>query len=562
MRVNSTLLLATLAVGVTVSGAAISGCSGGGSSGGGGTTAALSTDIPTQPQAATINSTAEATRFLTMATMGATPDDINRLAILGYNGWLNEQFNTAPTTQLGYLASFDPGPSPSANARVRAWWNNAILGQDQLRQRVAWALSQIFVVSEEDLSGTTWTIPLASYYDMLSANAFGTYRELLEQVTLHPVMGVYLSSVRNQRADPSRNIRPDENYAREVMQLFSVGLVRLNLDGTAQVDSMGIGLPTYTQSTIEETAKVFTGWTYAGSPSFNNSGNPRNLVDAMIPFDAFHDTSSKAIIDSRVIAANQTAREDLEDALDILASHSNVAPFMSKQLIQRLTTSNPSTGYVQRVATVWNRDEFGIRGNLKSVIRAILLDQEAVNGTRLNANFGKLKEPILRHTQFWRAFRATSGTRAIPYNNPERDLGQAPLRAPTVFNFYRPDYSQPGAIANANLNSPEFQILTESFITNITNRMYSDTFFNYVGASNRSSTDVLITIDFERSLANNPTALVDHLDVLLMAGRMSQFMRGQVTQLIQATPFGTDGTDRVLEAIFLIVSSPEYAVQE
>jgi uncharacterized protein (DUF1800 family) len=549
-----------LAVAITIGGAAIAGCGGGG--GGGGGTSPIASDSPTQPAAATISSQAQASRFLAMATMGASLDDIQRLSAIGYDAWLNEQFNTPTTSQQYVLSILDPGPTPSQSARIRAWWNGAILGDDQLRQRVAWALSQIFVVSENDLSGTTWTIPLASYYDMLADNAFGTYRELLEQVTLHPAMGVYLSMVRNEKADPARNIRPDENYAREVMQLFSVGLTKLNLDGTAQVTSMGAPAPTYDQSTIEQMAKVFTGWTYAGSSSFTNSGSPRDLVNPMIPFDSYHDMTGKAIIDSATIPAGQTARQDLEDALDILADHPNVGPFICKQLIQRLTTSNPSTIYVRRVATVFNRDEFGIRGNLKSVIRAILLDPEAINGTRVNANFGKLKEPILRHAQFWRAFKANSVATEFFYNNPERDLGQAPLRAPTVFNFYRPDYQQPGAIAAANLDSPEFQILTESFITNITNRLYNDTFVNYSGNLSRGPNDVLIHIGHERNLASNATALVDHLDLLLLGGAMSQGMRGEVTRLVQDTAFGTDGTDRVLEAIFLIVSSPEYAVQE
>ena len=523
------------------------GCGGGGGGGGG---AANVSPLATASEAAA---------FLTQATFGPTTTEIEQLTAIGYQAWLDQQMQTAPSLQVEYLNGLALGPTPPQQHRIDAWWNNAVGRQDQLRQRVAFALSQIFVISEVDLAGPENTVALATYYDLLARNAFGNYRTLLEAVTLSPAMGVYLSHVRNEKPDLARNIRPDENYAREVMQLFSIGLVELNRDGTARVDTAGVGIPTYTQEIIEGYAHVFTGWTYARAPSWRNPG--RNMVEPMEPFEEYHDTGAKSLLNSVQVPPGGTARADLEIALNSIANHPNVPPFVCKQLIQRLVTSNPTPAYVERVARVFEDDGTGERGDLGAVVRAILLDEEARRGwSTLPQRFGKLREPLLRQTALWRAFNARSGVPFYLYPNPERDFQQAPLRSPSVFNFYRPDYAPAGEITTAGLAAPELQITNESTMTATTNRLQLSVFNRYIGASGTDNDDVLIDITREKALAGDPTALVDHLDLLLLSGRMTPGMRGTVTQHVNATPLG-DGTQRALEAIFLIVSSPEFAFQ-
>lgn len=495
----------------------------------------------------------EAARFLVQASFGPTDEEITRVARGGYDAWLAEQFNQPVSRQT------DRTGGRASEERIEAWWFNAVRGPDQLRQRVAFALSQIFVVSEVDLSGQERNVGLASYYDMLADSAFGTYRELLERVTLHPIMGEYLSMVRNEKPDPDRNIRPDENYAREVMQLFSIGLVQLSLDGTVQGAAQG-GTPTYTQEDIEGLAHVFTGWNYAGSPRWKSSH--RDYLNPMEPNEEFHDTGTKIIVGGVTIPNGGTAEEDLRLALDALERHPNVAPFMSEQLIKRLVTSNPSRAYVQRVAQIWLSDERGERGYLPSVVRAILLDPEAREGHRTGgSSFGKLREPLLRQTALWRAMGAASASGRYPFSRPERDFGQAPLRSPSVFNFFRPDFRQPGDLAGAGLDSPEFAILTESAVVATTNRLHTSVFRNHSDASNRGPEDVLLQLDAAKAFAADPTALVGYLDRILMAGQMSAAMRTALISYLIPISDADGGTDRVLEAVYLIVSSPEFALQ-
>jgi uncharacterized protein (DUF1800 family) len=539
------------AAAVVTVGLSAAGCGGGGSGGGG--APASSIPLPSQPAAPAVTDDSEAARFLVQATFGPTEEEINNLARSGYDAWLAEQFNQSVTRQT------DRTSGRASEERIEAWWYNAVRGPDQLRQRMAFALSQIFVVSEVDLSGQERNVGLASYYDMLAENAFGTYRDLLERVTLHPIMGEYLSMVRNEKPDAAKNIRPDENYAREVMQLFSIGLVRLSLDGTVPNASQG-GDPTYTQDDIEGLAHVFTGWNYAGSPSWKSSH--RNYIDPMEPNEDFHDTATKVIVGGVTIPDGGTAEVDLRLALDALERHPNVAPFMSEQLIKRLVTSNPSRAYVQRVAQIWLSDERGDRGNLASVARAILLDPEAREGHRTGGNsFGKLREPLLRQTALWRAMGATSASGRYPYSRPERDFGQAPLRSPSVFNFFRPDFQQPGDLAGASLDSPEFAILTESAVVSTTNQLHTSVFRNHSDATNRGPNDVLLQLDAAKAYAADPTALVGFLNRILMAGQMSAAMRTSLISYLIPISDADGGTDRVLEALYLIVSSPEFALQ-
>jgi uncharacterized protein (DUF1800 family) len=263
-----------------------------------------------------------------------------------------------------------------------------------------------------------------------------------------------------------------------------------------------------------------------------------------------------------VLRAGQSARDDLEAALDNIFAHANVAPFVSKQLIQRLITSNPTPAYVARVASVFNDNGRGVRGDLAAVVKAILLDKEARFGHVDFQGFGKLKEPLLRQTALWRAFGAAAANGRYLYANPERDFGQAPLRSPSVFNFFEPDYQQPGAIADRGLVSPEFEITNETTIVTTTNRLYVNAVLRYVGrVTNPGPADILLNIEREKAMASDPSTLMDHLNLLLMSGQMSAEMRNELIDVIEGIALG-DGGQRVVEAIYLIVSSPEFAVQK
>lgn len=500
----------------------------------------------------------EAARFLTQATFGATIDETDQAANLGFEAWIDDQLQQPSSLQLPKLQALPT--NPNQRDRIDAWWQNVLNGEDQLRQRMAFALSEIFVVSDrETLSNRPEA--LAYYYDLLTQHAFANFRELMEVVTLSPAMGEYLSMLGNEKPDLVRNIRPDENYARELMQLFTIGLVELNLDGTEKKDNQGQPIPTYDQAIIEGFAHVYTGWTFAGSSRFRNP--QRNYLAQMEPFEDFHDDGEKLLLNGVVLPSGQSARDDLEDALDNIFAHANVAPFICKQLIQRLVSSNPSPAYVARVASVFNNNGLGVRGDLGAVVTAILLDNEARFGhVDFPTSFGKLKEPILRQAALWRAFNASAANGRYLYGSPERDFGQAPLRSPSVFNFFRPDYGQPGPVADQGLVSPEFQITNETTIVTTTNRLYTNAVARYVGrVANPNPAHILLNIEQEKAMADDPVALMDHLNLLLMGGQMSNEMHAEIVNVIEDLSLG-DGSQRVVEALYLIVSSPEFAVQK
>ncbi|MCY2959100.1 MAG: DUF1800 domain-containing protein [Planctomycetota bacterium] len=504
-------------------------------------------------------SDADASRFLTQATFGPRRSDIALLNANGFTGWIEWQKILPISLQRPGLEALDVTGDVYQQHRVYSWWRNAVVGPDQLRQRMAFALSQIFVVS--DVAGSLGNDPIgmAEYYDILTRNALGNYRELLEQVTLSPVMGRYLSMLGNEKADPVHNIRPDENYAREVMQLFTIGLYELNPDGTRQLDGSGDPIPTYDQADIENFARVFTGWTYADADSWHW---PDENYRPMQPWLGYHDTGAKTLLNGLVLSSNQTPLEDLEAALDNLFLHQNVGPFISRLLIQRLVTSNPSPEYVGRVAEVFADDGTGERGDLFEVAKAILLDDEARNGhTNDPVNFGKLKEPLLRQTALWRAFQASSTLGTYQDGWPEGPWGQAPLRSPSVFNFYSPSYRPPGEMLDNGLFGPEFQITTHTLITSGTNRLHDLVLWLNDGNTSVDSDDVVIHTAYERSLANDPVALVDHLNLLLMGGQMSSWMHDVVVDRASHVSMADGGYDRVTEAVYLIVTSPEGAVQ-
>ena len=521
---------------------------------------------------------AEAYRFLNQATFGATEADAQAVIAAGYEAWINQQLARPASLELPHVqqafASYPPGADFTRlhEDRIDIWLRHALHAPDQLRQRVAFALSEIMVISQlSPLVGYPWGS--ASYYDTLAQNAFGNFRTLMEDVTLHPAMGVYLSMLGNQKPDALRNIRPDENYARELMQLFTIGLVELNLDGTVRTNAQGNPIPTYDQQVIEGFAHVYTGWTYAGAPSFALAFP--TIANQVVPMQAYadqHDTGPKRVLSypgavRTQIPAGQSPQQDLDDALDNVFRHPNVAPFISKQLIQRLVTSNPSPQYVERVARLFENDGTGRRGELDAVVKAILLDPEARSATA-SANAGKLGEPVLRLTRIWRAYGAASSSGRLNVQNIPGFIGQGPLQAPSVFNFFSPFYAPPGEILDQGLVAPEMQLATEYLNSLITNYFFILAYC-YNTAPVQGCPPVppefqqdLVIIDTgpERALAADPQALVSRIADRLAGGSMSATLRAQAVAMVQAVP-ASEASLRVAEALYLISTSPELALQ-
>jgi uncharacterized protein (DUF1800 family) len=533
----------------------------------------------------------DAFRFLNQSTMGATEAESARLIALGdssnaYSRWIDSELAKPASALLPAVEAAYPNPVPpgfnigSLNApRVEKWFGNALNGSDQLRQRVAWALSQIFVVSQ---IGALQNLPnaTADFYDMLSRDAFGDYRKLLEDVTLHPAMGVYLSMLGNQKAVAGTNLRPDENYAREVMQLMSIGLVELNLDGTIRVDAGNQPIPTYDQTIIEGFARVFTGWTWSCQTTlpactFDTARPQRaplagyNQILPMRLYPAQHENGTKKLLSGTTLPADQAGDRDLQDALDNIAAHPNVAPFISRQLIQKLVTSNPSAGFVQRVAQVFNNDGTGRRGNLALVVRAILLDPEARPATTPTSPAvapGKVKEPLLRLTQFWRAYgaRAASGRYAVARNfagGVSAVFGQGPGLSPSVFNFFSPGYAPPGEIQAQGLVSPEMQLATEYLNTQTTNYFWTQANSRTITqAPALNADDMFIDTSEEIALASDSEALVNRVADRLLgsSAQISGVLKSQAKAQVERS---TNSNTRVADAIYIISVSPEYILQ-
>lgn len=578
----------------------------------------------------------DAARFLAQATFGPTDADIARLRSLRYAGWLAEQYAATPSSKLGYHDWVADTLSESTGSITlrEAWFlgalggpdpaNNLVIHTDQLRQRVAFALSEIFVISDQNTLLNQFPNGSAYYYDLLSNNAFGNFRTLLEQVTLSPSMGVYLNMQGNRRANLAQNIHPDENYAREINQLFSVGLVLLNPDGTPQL-SGGQPIPTYNQAVITNFAHVFTGWTWFDCAPGNFTGcgpdytTGTNFQTPMAAFAAFHDNGTDPIndiankqllnypgaVNGGVLANGGTPASDLAFALDNIFRHPNVGPFIGKQLIQRLVTSNPSPQYVQRIANVFNDDgsPAHVRGNLKAVVEAILLDREARYGQwEQPTSFGKLREPLLRITHLWRAMGARHqcgndyqvGPVIYHYaNQPYRyagystawgtsdsiygsGVGQAPLNSPTVFNFFKPSYIPPGEMSALGLLGPEFQLSTDTLIVNSTNSTAGKTWgFDVLDPCqpNDDNGEVKINRAQDAALAGSANGgpgdpanrLVDAYNLRFMSGQMSPFMRQTLLSVLNpiSSADGADWKDqRIRRALLLIQTSAEYMVQK
>lgn len=578
--------------------AVLAACGGGG--GGGSSTSVTAPPTATAPPV----SKAEAFRFLNQATFGATEPEANRLIALGdsnnaYSRWIDQQIGREATLLLPAVEAAYPDPIPANfniavlnGNRLEQWFSNALRGEDQLRQRVAFALSEIFVVSQV---GALLNLPnaTADFHDMLARGAFGNFRTLLENVTLHPAMGIYLSMLGNQKAVANTNLRPDENYSREMMQLFSVGLVQLNIDGTVRNDASGQPLPTYNQDITEGFARVFTGWKWECPTTLPTctfaTTRPQlapvagyNQVRPMRLYPDFHETGTKLVLNysgvtlpNSTIPAGQSGAQDLKDALDNVFNHPNVGPFISKQIIQRLVTSNPSPAYVQRVAEKFNNDGAGRRGNLEAVVKAILLDAEARNsasGTAA-ASAGKLKEPLLRLTQFWRAYEATSrsgrlGVAANFSGGVGAVFGQAQGSSPSVFNFFSPFYAPPGEIADSGRVSPEMQLATEYLNTQIANFFWTQAVSRTHTASNLAVDLMYINTAEELAVANDSEALINRVAERLLGGsaQISATLKAQAKAQIErtvvpATNPGTALATRTADAIFFVTTSSEFALQ-
>ncbi|MBC8071968.1 MAG: DUF1800 domain-containing protein, partial [Deltaproteobacteria bacterium] len=450
----------------------------------------------------------DAARFLTQATFGPTSDDIDLVMKVGYGAWIDRQFGMPSTSHRAHWEAADAAikaANPAATANQdqvwESFWGQAVNGPDQLRQRVAFALSQVFVVSAVD--GTIGNQPraLAAWLDMLGATGFTTYRETLESVALHPLMGIYLSWLKNQKADQVTGRIPDQNFARESMQLFSIGVLKLNTDGTADT-STGGPVETYGPADVAGLSRVYTGYSWAcgarNASCFLNGNtggvtDPDRYIKAMVPYPQYHSTEAKVFLGTTIPA--QTVADpagDLKIALDALAAHPNTSPFISRQLIQRLVTSNPSPAYVRDVAAVFANNGSGVRGDLKAVIKAILTHREA---REPSGPQGKVREPVLRLSAYLRAFPHRSDTGSFRIGNTDAaatSLGQTPLRSPSVFNFYRPGYVPTGTLtAAAGLVAPEMQLVNETSVSGWVNYM-RDNLSSGVGQTNGTVNGVVL----------------------------------------------------------------------
>lgn len=539
-----------------------------------------------EPQAAgAVQSAPEAARFLTQATYGPTDASIAELSAIGYAAWIDQQI--AMPVSGSHLADLDKrmltvravNPRGLMNLNDFSWtyWKHAISAPDQLRQRVKLALSEIFVVSLVD--SPTDVRGVGHYFDMLGDHAFGNFRDLLDDVTFHPMMGVYLTWIANQKEDLATGRHPDENYAREIMQLMTIGLIQLNPDGTPRLDGAGGPIPTYGADDVQGLAKVFTGFSWASDkPTSSSFRFGFTAVDVgirpMIAYPEFHSTSSKSFLGVTIPASKKSdPAGDVKIALDTLFNHPNVGPFISKQLIQRLVTSNPSPAYVGRVAAVFNNSG-GTRGNLGAVVKAILLDPEARDMAKLSdVNFGKLREPVVRLANWARAFdaKSQSGDWMIPATNAtSNSLGQLAFASPSVFNFFRPGYSPPNSrIGGQNLLAPEFQIVDEVTVAAYANVMQS-VIDAGAGVTPAGSTlrDVRTSYETELAIASDINALVNRIDLLLLNGRMSPTLRSSTVQAVETINVTGDTAtvskgmlNRVKLAIYMAMVSPEYVAQ-
>ena len=475
----------------------------------------------------------DAARFLEKATWGPTPVSIAHLQEIGIDAWLAEQLATPPST-FPDPASMNDGLSGLQTAFVK----NALTGNDQLRQRVAFALGQIFVVSGNK---TDRYHQMVGFERMLYNDAFGNYRQLMHDATLSPTMGVFLDMVNNDKADPKKNIVPNENYARELLQLFTIGLFELNIDGTRKLDFQNQPISTYSEATVKEFAKVYTGWTYPPVPGFQSKWkNDAYFFGEMVPFEEHHETSTKTLLGGQILPPSQTAAQDMNAALDNIFKHANLAPFVATRLIQHLVMGNPSAAYVGRVAAAFNGP---VRGDLKAVVKAILTDAEA---NAQNPANGHLREPLLFSTTLLRNLNVNVTGEPTGVARETEAMGQKLLFPASVFNFYSPFYRITGTAVIA----PEYQNLNASTALARAN-------FVYHALNNRVGGAALNLTTFEE-LAAYPDQLLDAISNTFLRGQMPAAMK---TSILAAINGVTDNRTRARNALYLAGVSSQYQVE-
>lgn len=498
----------------------------------------------------------QASRFLAQATFGPTPADIDAVVRIGYAAWLDAQLAMPPSqTHFDWLLQKNRNTEAFKGNGINAplestLWRKFISAPDQVRTRVAFSLSEIFVVGVSSITASWPLFGAAGFMDLLAEHALGNYQDLLTAVTQNLSMGCMLTYRGNRKEDPKTGRHPDENYAREVMQLFSIGLLVLEQDGTVKMVN-GAPVETYTNADVQGLAKVFTGWDING-PETNVEFHRR----PMALNNALHSMAEKRFLGA-VIPPGTDGHLSLKRAMEVISAHPNVGPFIGMQLIQRMVTSNPSPAYVGRVSAVFNDDGTGQRGNLKAVVRAILLDPEARQPDLSSPHWGKVREPILRFSGWARAFGATStnGEWAMPdtTDNTIR-LAQSPMRSATVFNFFRPRYVPPVTeLARRHLVAPELQITDETSIAGYLNflAIYAD----------RGWEDLQTSYTPEIALAKDPEALVARVVLLLSGDAFSARTAVSIAKAVATLPPDRP-RDRVRAAIMLVAATPEYLVQK
>lgn len=577
--------------------------------------------IGTLSQAGYLPNAASASRFLLRATLGHNLSRIQDVTNAGVEKWLDTQLALPNSFHIqNYLAQIHQMVVDSLNAKNPgntytlanvflgdvpfdiSWFQGAMTSPDLVRWRVALALSEIFVVSRISGFGEN-PYALANYYDMLLENSLGNYRTLLDKITYHPAMGTYLTFLNNHATDTTGKVYPDENYARELMQLFSIGLYKLNLDGTEMRDANNKLIPTYSNSDITGLAKVFTGLSWGDSRYLGDT--EKNSWSYTLPLKFFpidssdakinpwktnprivngHEPGTKTFLGSTIIDRPVAQGQlDIQDALNIIFNHPNVGPFIARRLIQRLVTSNPSPGYIQRVATVFNNNGSGVRGDMKSVVRAVLLDSEASDcgSDQTNPTTGALREPFLRYMNLMRGLPLT--TQGGVYRNVMVDLynriEQKPLNSPSVFNFFQPDFQPDGELKTLGKFAPEFQIVNSQTITGYVNALYTwlinnnpgEYWSHFEGETYKPDQDVKFNLTADYAFTSNDkiSQLLDKYNLLFTGGKLSIKTLDRIRSMVIKVPYreeanGAPNTDlasrRVYLLLILLLSSPDYLI--
>ena len=514
--------------------------------------------------ACTLTSANDAARFLSQATLGYTRNDLNTLSQTTISQWLDAQLALPTSTSYfswlqanGYDSSANENNTTGMDNVV---WKKLISSPDVLRQKIVQAFSEIWVVSVLGINASWRQFSIANYLDVLEANVFGNFRTLIEQITMTPAMAYYLTYQGNVKTNTTTGSEPDENYARELMQLFTIGLLNLNNDGSLQLEG-GLPKQTYAQSDVSGLARVFTGWS-VDTHGLTTPYGPVYQQRPLVQVSSKYETGAKSFL-GVTVPAGTAAAQSLKIALDTLFNHANTAPFVSRQLIQKLVTSNPSSGYINRVASVFINNGVSVRGDLKAVIKAVLMDPEARDLTlaQQNISFGKVREPIQRFLSWARAFNATSATDVWAIgdlSSAGSALGQSPMRSPTVFNFYRPGYVPPNsAISSAGLVAPELQIMDETTVAAYVNFMQRAIAGTGVG-------DLKADYSLLQALASNSTALLAEINVLLACGEIDAMtlanFKTALDTISVTTPSGV--MNRIYAALTLVLACPQFVVQK